>query len=72
MWDKLKTISSEKAKSYLFTSAYHTMIDYVRKDKKIAEVEDIEYSAGSEENSYSDLNEVYMKLLKSCLRFRSR
>ena len=33
MWEKAKTIAFEKARSYLFTTAYHTMIDAVRKDK---------------------------------------
>ena len=34
MWMKVETVSYEKAKSYLFTTAYHTMIDLIRKEKK--------------------------------------
>lgn len=58
MWGKVKTISAEKAKSYLFTSAYHTMIDYIRKDKKNVGMEEMNFDPESDQNSYSDLNEV--------------
>jgi len=34
MWTKAGEISFTKAKSYLFTTAYHTMIDNIRRDKK--------------------------------------
>ncbi len=34
MWKKVDDIESEKAKSYLFTTAYHCMIDDIRKHKK--------------------------------------
>ncbi len=33
MWEKVRDISFEKSKSYLFTAAYHTMIDFIRKEK---------------------------------------
>lgn len=35
LWEKVETVSFEKARSYIFTSAYHTMIDYIRKNKRI-------------------------------------
>ena len=34
LWMKLEEVSALKVKSYLFTSAYHTMIDYIRKEKR--------------------------------------
>ncbi|PKP03044.1 MAG: RNA polymerase sigma factor [Bacteroidetes bacterium HGW-Bacteroidetes-6] len=34
MWEKAETVSFEKAKSYLFSTAYHAMIDYFRKKKR--------------------------------------
>jgi len=59
MWDKAKTIDHNKAKSYLFTTAYHTMIDYIRREKKQTGLDEI---AGNEhmfvDHAYSDLNEV--------------
>lgn len=61
LWMKLEGVSSLKVKSYLFTSAYHTMIDYIRKEKRFVEVD----MAGMEEQShsgqYSDLEEVLEK-----------
>ena len=39
LWMKLEEVSALKVKSYLFTSAYHTMIDYIRKEKRNMHVE---------------------------------
>jgi RNA polymerase sigma factor (sigma-70 family) len=35
MWRNLKEIDAQKCKSYLFTVAYHQMIDHIRKVKRI-------------------------------------
>lgn len=59
MWEKSSDISFEKAKSYLFTTAYHTMIDYIRKNKRLTNFDDItKLVTGSTSNQYSDLKEV--------------
>jgi len=34
MWVKRENIAAEKARSYLFTAGYHTMIDRIRKEKR--------------------------------------
>jgi RNA polymerase sigma factor (sigma-70 family) len=34
LWMKVSDVSSSNAKSYMFTAAYRTMIDSIRKDKK--------------------------------------
>ncbi len=34
VWRKVNEINHDKIKSCLFTSAYHTLIDYTRKQKK--------------------------------------
>lgn len=34
LWQKVEKVDPEKAKSYLFTTAYRTMIDLIRRDKK--------------------------------------
>ena len=36
MWDRHSNISFDKAKSYLFTTAYHTMIDNIRRENKLS------------------------------------
>jgi RNA polymerase sigma factor (sigma-70 family) len=35
MWVKFREISQARAKSYLFTTAYHRMIDHIRKEKRM-------------------------------------
>jgi len=35
MWKNRDTVVSETAKSYLFTVAYHQMIDHIRKNKRM-------------------------------------
>ena len=35
MWEKRKTIEATKAKAYLFSTAYHRMIDVIRREKKV-------------------------------------
>lgn len=66
MWNKAADIESVKAKSYLFTTAYHTMIDTIRKDKKQTPLDDEAFNKHQVSNSYSDLkeilNEAVMKL----------
>jgi len=58
MWEKAKEINFEKAKSYLFTTAYHTMIDMIRRESKLTRFDDSPFETGSVDNSYSDLKEV--------------
>ena len=59
MWNKADSVTYSKAKSYLFTTGYHTMIDLIRKEGRNAE-----YNPGylPEEmqvhNQYNDLREV--------------
>jgi RNA polymerase sigma-70 factor (ECF subfamily) len=39
VWINKENINREKAKSYLFSTAYHTMIDRIRKVKRISALE---------------------------------
>ena len=58
MWVKVKEISAEKAKTYLYTTAYHTMVDLIRKDSKKALFENEHLNMLITENSFSDLKEI--------------
>ena len=58
MWEKVKEISVEKAKSYLFTTAYHTMIDFIRKNKRQTRMEEGHINTMSARNDFNDLREV--------------
>lgn len=50
LWEKHEEVEFEKAKSYLFTSAYHKMIDIIRRNKKNS---DIDISEASFESNLS-------------------
>ncbi|MBN1339765.1 MAG: RNA polymerase sigma factor [Bacteroidales bacterium] len=63
MWEKVHEISYEKAKSYLFTAAYHTMIDSIRKEKKVEAYHHQAERAGSVENAFSDVKEIINEAL---------
>lgn len=39
MWEKAPQIDAAKSKSYLFTSAYHTLIDTLRHDNRYTSIE---------------------------------
>ncbi len=56
LWVKVKEVAFAKAKSYLFSTAYHTMIDMIRRDKKQGDFEQV--AEPSHDNQYSDLNEI--------------
>ena len=58
LWKNAGNVSFEKAKSYLFTTAYHTMIDKIRKDKRKTTYDDSYENTLSHETQYSDLKEV--------------
>lgn len=59
MWEKLKDISPGKSKSYLFSTAYHTMIDYIRREKRTTGItdDDVEDS-GSAGPDFPDVKEI--------------
>lgn len=61
LWIKLEEVNAIKVKSYLFTSAYHTMIDYIRKEKRYLQVDQAILQGESREEHYSDLGEVLEK-----------
>jgi len=58
MWEKVRDISYEKSKSYLFTAAYHTMIDFIRKDKPKEDIENLGSNFSWDHSGYSDLKEI--------------
>ena len=58
MWEKVRDISFEKSKSYLFTAAYHTMIDFIRKERPKEGIEQLTNANSDENSGYSDLKEI--------------
>jgi len=64
LWINHTGISPAKAKSYLFTTAYHTMIDHIRKMKPVGSIEEIPEIGELGTNTYSDLREVLDEALE--------
>ncbi|MCF8366271.1 MAG: RNA polymerase sigma factor [Bacteroidales bacterium] len=58
MWDKHNAVEFEKAKTYLFTSAYHIMIDMIRKEKNKKKYSEIAGHERFVNNDFSDLSEI--------------
>src|SRR5690348_5992149 len=58
VWTKKETIDASNAKSYMFTAAYRTMIDMIRKDKKQTGFDEVNKSELLHNTQYSDLSEV--------------
>jgi RNA polymerase sigma-70 factor (ECF subfamily) len=64
LWVKVSDVSAEKVKSYLFTSAYHATIDYIRKNKFKADFNEINNNVFSYIGHYSDLSEILHEAIK--------
>lgn len=58
MWIKMDSIEYSKSKSHLFTAAYHTLIDFIRKQKKQTNFSEIDFNQHSHNKQYSDLKQV--------------
>lgn len=64
MWLKVNDIEVSKSKSYLFTAAYHTMIDLIRKEKHSTVLEEHHEDLATTHNKFSDLKKVIDKALE--------
>ena len=64
LWRNAENVNFEKAKSYLFTTAYHTMIDILRKDKRQTYMEDYQIPEDMHDEQYSDLAEILNDAVK--------
>jgi len=58
LWLKVSEVQSTNAKSYMFTTAYRTMIDKIRRDKKQGDMTEANLNSISHSSQYSDLKEV--------------
>ena len=63
MWKNRETIDAAKCKSYLFTVAYHQMIDHIRKVKRIQLVDEFAEKSRVHENPVHNLKKVLEEAL---------
>ncbi len=64
LWRRHRDLEFEKAKSYLFTTAYHNMIDHLRKSRKISLVESFKEEERVTEQRDHDTKAVIQKALE--------
>ena len=58
LWINIESINYLKVKSYLYSTAYHRMIDLIRRDKKKVDFEYVKSVNYSHSEQYSDLGEI--------------
>jgi RNA polymerase sigma factor (sigma-70 family) len=58
LWRNVAEINYPVVKSWLFSTAYHTLIDIIRREKRMTTLEDSYTDNLIEESQYSDLNEI--------------
>jgi len=55
LWLRVGELDPAKAKSYLFTTAYHRMVDYLRKEKRQSPLEPAHENRQADTGHYTDL-----------------
>jgi RNA polymerase sigma factor (sigma-70 family) len=57
LWEKVDTVDFEKAKSYLFTAAFRTMLDRIKKKKPVSS-ETVSFVEPHHSGQYNDVKEI--------------
>jgi RNA polymerase sigma factor (sigma-70 family) len=63
LWRNVTEIDYSVVKSWLFSTAYHAMIDMIRKEKRSVRFEPSHEFEMTYESQYSDLNEILLAAL---------
>ncbi|NJM15960.1 MAG: RNA polymerase sigma factor [Bacteroidales bacterium] len=63
VWEKVATIEFAKARSYLFTAAYHIMLNSFRGSKRLQQMEETHANEYSHNEQYTDIKEVLEQAL---------
>lgn len=64
MWRNVANIDGAKAKSYLFTTGYHTMIDRIRRKKKMSDFTEVDDESVFHSAQWTDVKEVLNQALE--------
>ena len=65
LWLHVAEIEYQVVKSWLFSTAYHVMIDTIRKEKRMTAFEVMDEKKMIYESQYNDLNEILHKALNN-------
>ena len=60
VWERRKQVEYDKAKSYLFTTAYHLIVDLSRKRRQET-TEEVLFQVPDKNTTYPDVNEILHK-----------
>lgn len=63
LWEKVRTVNYAKVRSYLFTAAYHIVLNNFRDGKRVEKMEDIHTNQYAHSDQYSDIKEVLNQAL---------
>lgn len=63
LWMNHEGVNFEKAKSYIFTTAYRTMVDKIRRGSKMVRMEEHHQDRSMHSEQYTDLKKVLREAL---------
>jgi RNA polymerase sigma factor (sigma-70 family) len=63
LWVKVNEVEAAKVKSYLFTLAYNTMVDGIRREKFKGDFDMVDETNYTSQNTYNDLKAVLSEAL---------
>ena len=58
LWKNFESVNFLKVRQYLFSTAYHTLIDRIRKEKRMSSTEELKLPEDGHNDQFSDLGEV--------------
>lgn len=58
LWKNHESVDYLKVRQYLFATAYHTLIDRVRKEKRMTSSEEIKFVEPGHSEQFSDIREI--------------
>jgi RNA polymerase sigma-70 factor (ECF subfamily) len=58
LWVRIAEVSPDKARAYLFTTAYHTMIDMIRKESRNEDFDAMHHDRQITDHAYTGLSEI--------------
>lgn len=64
VWEKHEDIQVEKAKSYLFTTAYHCLVDVMKKEGRSGTLDGIERQGTQDSSHLFDIQKVLQEALE--------
>lgn len=64
LWERRHEVDGQKAKSYLFSTGYHYMIDLLRKEKRNGDMESVKEIPVNSERTSFDLKAILDEALK--------